>query len=175
MQTIYKYASFHSKKKSHFVPSTRGAGLLITDVERTILNKAFDAFRAKGVAITASLFAAVARGIVKRKRPTDFGGRIDGLMEFSDSWAREEMKRCGMMIRAATTDRTIAAATIVQQGRIFYEAVAQHKPARPQLLYNVDEFFFYKVVVSMPTGHGNALRKERSSLYRSRTKGWVSP
>ena len=102
---------------------------------------AFDRLRDRAIKVDCSLFARAARGIMRRLHPEMFRlGDKRGYRVFSSSWARQVMLKNGLRPARATTNRTVSAADIVTEGKLFYAKLHRLKP-HPDLTLNADEFF----------------------------------
>jgi len=131
-------------RMSQFEYKTAGRAPLIDDVMGEKLGKALARFRDRGLPVDSSLVVSMSRGILERHHR---GSTIatGGAKVVSRAWANQWLKANGFRYRAATTDRTVSAKQIVEDGRQFYlgvkEAVEAHGVIRPRNVYNVDEFF----------------------------------
>ncbi|KAJ9443144.1 hypothetical protein DIPPA_00754 [Diplonema papillatum] len=67
----------------------------------------------------------------------------DRVLLFSVSWAKAEMARMGIRVRKATTDRTVSAKQIRDDGALFYKELSQTDVGCKALLFNMDEFFVH--------------------------------
>lgn len=117
----------------------RGRDHIMNEAEEAQLMQAFTRIRAAGIAVRARAVASVARGIIERSR-TGATSLSGGAIMVSISWATKWMHSQDIKVLAATTDRNIPAAEVVEGGRIFYETL-KGLSAAPENVYNVDEFF----------------------------------
>lgn len=130
-----------SKDGDDLQTKKRGPKEMLTEEEKKIILCAFDRFRVRAMKVDCALFAAAARGIVKRKRPSLFLHEgVNGYRCFSLNWARTFMIAAGLKPGKATTNRSIPCADIVAAGKPFYEKI-QSYGAHPSLTFNADEFF----------------------------------
>ena len=113
---------------------------MLTPKEVESLKKAALEIRRAKKPLSALIFSAMAKGIWTRSRKS-IAGLVSGYAEFSPSWARGMMEELGFRVRSATTDRTVSAQTVVEEGAIFYAELKPHSDVEHALLFNFDEFF----------------------------------
>ena len=96
-------SAYFDENDSYFTPKRRGTKRLLDEGDLRVVSLAFDSFRREGFAVAASLFAAVARGVVMKSKPQLFKTKQEGVLEFSPKWASSQMASMGLMVRCATT------------------------------------------------------------------------
>ena len=138
-RTVQRYKAHFNEHATYFTTGKRGPKNILTEIEDRLLNTTFDQIRAACAPVCSRVFASVARGIVARTRPEVV--LQERVLLFSLSWAKEQMKRCGIRRRAATTDRTVSAKQIKKDGIGFYRSLRESGCAYSALVFNMDEFF----------------------------------
>jgi hypothetical protein len=153
-RTVASYKAHFEQHKTYFTPKKRGPKELLTTREKEDVANTISIYRRTAKQVTTATWIGAARAALAESRPHMRGTELAKLVHvLSKSWAAVAMRRAGLRVRAATTDRTVQAGLIVQEGRAFYKnlkGLAKDNAVDPRLTLNMDEFF-----VELEDGNGN--------------------
>ena len=138
--TVSKYAAHKRSTGEYFKPSNRGPKRLLTEQEEERLTALTVLTRRLGWGLTSNRFSALARGLAKKTRGERSVEPVLGLHAYTLSWAIANMKRMGMRVRSATTDRTVELSTVVNEGKAWWSKLSQCQ-TDTRLIFIMDEFF----------------------------------
>ena len=124
-ETVRTWLAYWTKHKEPFQVQRRGRKPFLTEEEKVNVNDAIDKLRAAPhcESVSASQVAAVARGIVGRKRPASLTSN-GGPFKLTRQWANKFLHREGFSIKHRTSTRTVTDSELHEAKEIFFQVLS---------------------------------------------------